>query len=70
MGQNISKCIGSSLYFTFIDVTNIEEVHRKLLGSTTSSTGANGFVQLCKRKSIKSTGRSHFQRIDELFKPG
>ena len=72
MGQTISKRIRDAQYFILknkIDVTNIEEVYKKLLRSVTSCSQSNSFVKLSKKTALNDAVR-RYKRIDECVKPG
>ena len=70
MGQSFSKHIQTALDVIFassLDVTNFEEVHRRLLG--TDCTKDYIFVKMCKKTALnKNVGM--FRKIDEIVKPG
>ena len=73
MVQNFSKPIHDALNSELedkIDVTNFEEVYRRLLSGATSCSKGHTFVKLTKKTAFKDTFGNNSQIVNEVVKPG
>ena len=64
MGKSVSKPIQvvmDCILWRKIDVTNIEQVYRKLFWSNNRCKKINKFIKTCKKTALNNTGRKILQ---------
>ena len=73
MGQNFSKRIQDDLYSEIkgkIDLTNFEEVYRRLTSGATNFPKGHTFVNLTKTTVLKDNFGNNSQMVNGVVKPG